>query len=72
MTAKLFLAILIRNPHDLIQKAVGSWIREAGKRDKRKLLSFLDMYAATMPRTTLRYAVGKLDTKTKEHYLKLK
>ena len=65
-------AILIHDPHDLIQKAVGSWIREAGKRDKRKLLSFLDMYAATMPRTTLRYAVEKLDAKTKEHYLKLK
>lgn len=65
-------AILIHDPHDLIQKAVGSWIREAGKRDKRKLLSFLDVYAATMPRTTLRYAIEKLDTKTKEHYLKLK
>ena len=65
-------AILIHDPHDLIQKAVGSWIREAGKRDKKKLLSFLEMYAATMPRTTLRYAVEKLDAKTKEHYLKLK
>lgn len=65
-------ALLIHDPHDLIQKAVGSWIREAGKRDKRKLLSFLDLYAATMPRTTLRYAVEKLDAKTKEHYLKIR
>lgn len=65
-------ALLIHDSHDLIQKAVGSWIREAGKRDKRKLLSFLDLYAATMPRTTLRYAVEKLDAKTKEHYLKIR
>ncbi len=65
-------ALLIKDPHDLIQKAVGSWIREAGKRDQRKLMSFLDMYAATMPRTTLRYTIEKLDAKTKEHYLKLK
>lgn len=65
-------ALLINDPHDLIQKAVGSWIREAGKRDQRKLISFLDIYAATMPRTTLRYAIEKLDAKTKEHYLKLK
>lgn len=64
--------ILIHDDHDLIQKAVGSWIREAGKRDKLKLIAFLDRFASAMPRTTLRYAVEKLDTKTKEHYLKLK
>ena len=64
--------ILIHDEHDLIQKAVGSWIREAGKRDKLKLIAFLDRFAPSMHRTTLRYAVEKLDAKTKEHYLKLK
>jgi 3-methyladenine DNA glycosylase AlkD len=61
--------ILVHDKHDLINKAVGSWIREAGKRDKLKLLTFLDAFAATMPRVTLRYAVEKLDRKIKDHYL---
>ena len=42
--------ILVFDKEDLINKAVGSWIREAGKRDNQKLVSFLDKYAATMPR----------------------
>jgi len=62
--------ILINDKHDLINKAVGSWIREAGKRDKRVLLSFLNQYASTMPRVTLRYAVEKLDKWEKEYYMK--
>jgi 3-methyladenine DNA glycosylase AlkD len=64
--------LLINDPHDLIQKAVGSWIREAGKRDERKLISFLNKYSATMPRVTLRYTIAKLDKKKKEFYLKAK
>lgn len=60
--------ILINDKHDLIQKAVGSWVREAGKRDKQKLLSFLDKYATTMPGTTLRYAIEKLDKEQKQFY----
>lgn len=62
---------LVNDQHDLIQKAVGSWVREAGKRDKQKLLSFLDRHAATMPRITLRYAIEKLDKKHKEQYMKI-
>lgn len=64
--------LLVHDKHDLINKAVGSWIREAGKRDKGKLIGFLNKWATTMPRTTLRYAVEKLDKNQKEHYLKLK
>ena len=62
-------ALLIHDKHDLINKAVGSWVREAGKRDKQQLINFLDEYAATMPRVTLRYAIEKLDKKQKAHYL---
>ncbi|WP_152269554.1 DNA alkylation repair protein [Agriterribacter humi] len=57
--------LLVHDKEDLINKAVGSWIREAGKRDKQKLLAFLDEFAATMPRVTLRYAIEKLDKKQK-------
>jgi 3-methyladenine DNA glycosylase AlkD len=60
--------ILLQDKDEYVQMAVGSWIREAGKRDKKKLLTFLDKYSATMPRVTLRYAVEKLDKKEKEHY----
>jgi len=48
---------------------VGSRIREAGKRDKQKLLALLDEFAATMPRVTLRYAIEKLDKKQKSFYM---
>ena len=61
--------ILLFDQHDLINKAVGSWIREAGKRDTKMLLTFLNKYAATMPRVTLRYAIEKLDNKHKEIYM---
>ena len=64
--------ILINDAHELINKAVGSWIREAGKKDEERLKKFLDKYASTMPRVTLRYAVEKLDKETKKHYMNLK
>jgi 3-methyladenine DNA glycosylase AlkD len=55
-----------------VQKAVGGWIREAGKRDTTRLLEFLDRHAATMPRTALRYAIEHLDPETRRHYLGLR
>lgn len=64
--------ILVHDEEEFVQTAVGSWIREAGKRDKQKLTTFLDKYAATMPRVMLRYAIEKLDNSTKTHYLNLK
>jgi len=64
--------ILVNDKHDLINKAVGSWVREAGKRDEQKLVAFLNKFSATMPRITLRYAIEKLGKAQKEHYLSLK
>jgi len=37
--------ILLNDDHDLIQKATGGWLREAGKQDRPRLLRFLDTYA---------------------------
>jgi len=62
--------ILVKDKEETIHKAVGSWIREAGKKDKTQLLQFLDKHAATMPRVMLRYAVEKLDAKKKAFYMK--
>ena len=64
--------LLVKDKEETIHKAVGSWIREAGKRDKAQLLHFLDKHAASMPRVMLRYASERLDSKTKDHYMKLK
>ena len=61
--------ILLHHPHDLIQKAVGWLLREAGKRDESALLAYLEPRAATMPRTALRYAIEKLDDVQRRHFL---
>jgi 3-methyladenine DNA glycosylase AlkD len=64
--------MLLDDKHDLIHKAAGGWLREAGKKDRPRLLSFLDKHSATMPRTCLRYAIEHLDKQQRDHYLNLK
>jgi len=64
--------MLLNDGHDLIHKATGGWLREAGKKDHRMLLDFLDKHAATMPRTALRYAIEHLNKKQRDHYLGMK
>ena len=61
--------ILLHHPHDLIHKAVGWLLREAGKRDKGALDSFLDSRYKTMPRTMLRYAIEKFPEPERKRYL---
>jgi hypothetical protein len=64
--------LLVNDKEDLVHKATGWMLRFAGDKDPKKLLAFLDRYAATMPRTLLRYAIEKLSKKQREHYLNLK
>lgn len=60
---------LLYHPHDLIHKAVGWMLREMGKKEEGLLLTFLDQYAVSMPRTALRYAIEKLSSEKRTFYL---
>ena len=62
--------ILLHHPHDLIHKAVGWLLREAGKRDKEALVEYLKPRYQTMPRTMLRYAIEKFPEAERQQYLK--
>lgn len=50
--------ILVGDKHTTVQKALGSWLREAGKRDPAALSVFLAAHAHTLPRSTIT-AAGK-------------
>jgi len=42
---------LLHDKEDLIHKATGWMLRFAGDKDRKRLLQFLDKYAASIPRT---------------------
>jgi 3-methyladenine DNA glycosylase AlkD len=63
--------IMVNDKHDLIQKAVGWMLREAGKRvSQAEEEKFLKKHYKTMPRTMLRYAIERFDNKKKKFYMK--
>jgi 3-methyladenine DNA glycosylase AlkD len=53
-------ARLLVDKHDLIHKATGWMLREAGKHSRSQLMRFLKRNYSQIPRTTLRYAIEHL------------
>lgn len=60
----------LTHKHDLMHKATGWILREAGKKDITALYAFLDKFYPEMPRTMLRYSLERLPKEKKEFYMK--
>lgn len=63
-------AKLLFHKHDLIQKAIGWMLREAGKRNKEQLVAFLEKHYRNMPRTMLRYSIEKFSEPERKYFMK--
>ena len=59
----------LTHPHDLIHKAAGWMLREAGKKDLAGLRKFLSSHSKKMPRTMLRYSIEKLSATERAKWL---
>jgi 3-methyladenine DNA glycosylase AlkD len=62
-------ALLLGDKEDLIHKATGWMLREAGKCDVRVLRRFLKSNYRNMPRTMLRYAIERFPASERTRFL---
>ena len=60
---------LFSDKEDLMHKAVGWMLREAGKRDEKRLKAFLTKHIKVIPRTTLRYAIERFPVDERKRML---
>ena len=58
------------HPHDLMHKANGWLLREMGNKNEDELVDFLKTHYHQTPRTTLRYAIEKLNEDLRQDFLK--
>jgi 3-methyladenine DNA glycosylase AlkD len=61
--------LLLRDKHDLIHKAIGWALREAGVISRSALLQFLQKHYTQIPRTALRYAIEHLPPNARKQVL---
>ncbi len=64
--------MLIDDDHDLMHKATGWMLREAGKRDEVALERFLKKHADELPRTALRYSIERMSKERRAYWLAYK
>ena len=62
--------LMMQHPHDLMHKAIGWMLREAGKRNPERLYDYVMSHRADMPRTMLRYAIEKFSPKERTILMK--
>jgi 3-methyladenine DNA glycosylase AlkD len=62
--------LLLGHKHDLMHKACGWVLREAGKKDQKRLETFLKNHYPKLPRTLLRYAIERFDEPKRLRFLK--
>ncbi len=62
--------LLLEDKHDLMHKATGWMLREAGKRSLPELRAFLAEHYAALPRTALRYAIERLPEDERQRALR--
>lgn len=64
-------SLLMKDPEDLIHKATGWMIREAGKRvSEPRMKDYISKNLAQMPRTMLRYAIERLSQKDRDFFMR--
>lgn len=61
---------MMHHKHDLMHKSIGWMLREAGKRDAKRLYDFVTEHKSTMPRTMLRYSIEKFNADTRKELMK--
>jgi hypothetical protein len=60
--------LLAHDPEEVVQAAVGGFVREAGKHDPQRLRSYLDRHVPGLPSTILRHAIRHLPEAERQHY----
>ncbi|MDR1947239.1 MAG: DNA alkylation repair protein [Desulfovibrio sp.] len=59
----------INHSHDLMHKATGWMLREAGKKDIKALRDFLTVFHRRLPRTALRYAIERMEPAERKKWM---
>jgi 3-methyladenine DNA glycosylase AlkD len=65
-----FAERMLDDPEDLVQKACGWLLREAGKTDMKRLERFLRLHGPRVSRTTLRYAIERFSPAERKRLLR--
>lgn len=64
-----FAEFFLKETEDLMHKATGWMLREAGKKDEAGLRRFLARFGRKMPRTMLRYSIEKFPPRERKRIL---